>query len=256
MSSLTQAEKDRIVHLWAERQRGLSDAEMGELCLLAKRLLMRTRLPKQYDDQEERIDLINDYILERIIKNQKAGPLVSAHALHTYLERFAIDRLRETARYPSRLLDENTTASDNTDDETGERDEATTSLATTQHQLLVEAGIDPANATESAQRFVAALAAAERAYLALNTCSDKDKYQPISTIAKRMQLGSSYHYKAKQLGITGDKGGFYQGYEHTLIGQWLVSLGARISPEWRRELMLLIVILCQQVLEHCREECA
>lgn len=257
MSSLTQAEKDRIVHLWAERRRGLSAAEMTELCEGAKRLLMRTRLPPEYADPQARTDLIHDFIVQKIILNQhtsEAGPLHSAHVLHGYLQNFVKDQYREAARNPSHSLDDNT-ADDDADDETGECDEATTSLTTTQHQLLVEAGIDPANAAESAQRFVAALAAAERAYLALNTCNDDEKQQPISAIASRLRLGTSYHYKAKQLGITGSKGGFYQGYENTLIGQWLTSIGARIHVEWQRELMILLVILCHQVLEHCREEC-
>ncbi|GAB1395137.1 hypothetical protein MASR1M60_33010 [Rhodocyclaceae bacterium] len=258
MSSLTQAEKDRIVHLWAERRRGLSVAEMTELCELAKRLLMRSRLPPEYADSQARADLIHDFIVQKIVLNQhtsEAGPLASAHVLHGYLQNFVKDQYREVARNPSQSLDDNT-ADDDADDETGAIDEAASSLTTTQHQLLVEAGIDPTNAAASAQRFVTALAAAERAYLALNTCNDDEDQQPISAIADRLRLGSSYHYKARQLGITGSKGGFYQGYEATRIGQWLTSLGARISHEWQRELMILLVILCHQVLEHCREECA
>lgn len=258
MSSLTNAEENRIVRLWAERRRGLSVAEMTELCEGVKRLLMRSRLPPEYADPQARADLIHDFIVQKIVLNQhtsEAGPLASVHVLHGYLKNFIKDQYREAARNASQSLDDKTT-DDDAEDEVGEIDAASTHLATTQHQLLVEAGIDPANAAESAQRFVAALAAAERAYLALNTCNDDEKQQPISSIAKRMRFGTSYHYKAKQLGITGSKGGFYQGYENTLIGQWLTSIGARIHVEWQRELMILLVILCHQVLENCREECA
>ena len=56
--------------------------------------------------------------------------------------------------------------------------------------------------------------------------------------------GQYYHYKAKQLGITGAKGGFFSGYEATKLGKWLVSLGAQINRDWQQELLILIAILC------------
>jgi hypothetical protein len=256
MPSLTQAEKDRIVHLWAGRRRGLSGAEMTELCELVKRLLMRSRLPPEYADPQARADLIHDFIVQKIVLNQhtsEAGPLASVHVLHGYLKNFITDQYREAARNAAQSLDENT-GDEEADDDVGECDVADSRLTTSQHQLLVEAGIDLGNAVESARRFVAMLEAAEKAYLALNTCSDDEDQHPISAIADRLRLGSSYHYKAKQLGITGRKGGFYQGYENTRIGRWLVSVGARISHEWQRELTVLFVILCHQVLEQCRED--
>jgi len=258
LSSLTQVEEDRIVHLWAERRRGLSVTEMTELCGLVKRLLMRSRLPPEYADPQARADLIHDFIVQKIILNQhssEAGPLASVHVLHGYLKNFIKDQYRDAARNATQSLDENTGEED-ADADAGESEVADSRLTTSQHQLLVEAGIDLGNAVESARRFVAMLEAAEKAYLALNTCSDDEDQYPISAIADRLRLGSSYHYKAKQLGITGSKGGFYQGYEKTRIGQWLVSVGAQISHEWQRELMILLVILCHQVLEQCQEDCA
>ena len=65
-------------------------------------------------------------------------------------------------------------------------------------------------------------------------------------LAKRWQI-ASYHYKAKKLGITGQKGGFFQGYEQTTLGSWLKKLGAEISPAWQRELVTLLNLLCLRV---------
>lgn len=259
MSSLTQAEEDRIVHLWAERRRGLSVAEMTELYALVKRLLMRSRLPPEYSDSQARADVIHAFIAERIILNQrtsKAGPLASVHVLPSYLRKFIKTEYRKDKRHVTVLLDEHFEhGKENGDgDEEGKAIGEATQLSASQHQLLIEAGIDLDNAVESARHFVTMLEAAEKTYLARNTCSAGKDRQPISAIADRLRLGSSYHYKAKQLGITGSKGGFYQGYEKTRIGQWLVSLGAQINREWQRELMVLFVILCHQVLEQCREE--
>jgi hypothetical protein len=286
MPDLSQKEKDRIVYLWAERKRGLSLDERKELHALIYRKLLRTRLPDQFNDPEARSDLINDYIINRVILNAettKAGPLRSADVLHKYLKRYALDEIeniqtrqkpvhdktefaalqQETEEHVETSITscleaspptEQADTDNDADDEVSKAENATTHLSTSQYHLLAEAGIDLGNAVESARRFVAMLEAAEKAYLALNTCSDEENRQPISAIADRLRLGSSYHYKAKQLGITGSKGGFYQGYEKTRIGQWLVSLGAQINREWQRELMVLLVILCSQVLGQTKGE--
>lgn len=266
MSNLTELEKARIVSLWSMRKSGLNAPEMTELCELVQRLLVRTRLPERFAAPQARADLIHDFIVQKIILNQhttQAGSIESAHVLHTYFKRFAIDQLRDDARTVSLEGDTvDTSEGDGWDEpdavenrDSGLEQVATNDVTADVRKLLQEAGIDIDAVRQSAQHFVASLEEAERAYLAFNACRDDEDQIPISGIASRLRLGSSYHYKAKQLGITGSKGGFYQGYETTRIGRWLTSLGARIAVEWQRELVALLIILCVYVLEHCGEEC-
>jgi hypothetical protein len=66
---------------------------------------------------------------------------------------------------------------------------------------------------------------AKAAYLQFHTCADEQDSEPVSAIAQRLAIGSSYHYKAKQLGIT-RKSDTYKGYEKTKIGRWLLAAGA------------------------------
>lgn len=249
--SLTVAETERIVHLWTLRGQSLSSAEITELCQLVQRLLVRTRLPAQYADAQARAELIHDFLVQKVILNP-TGTIESAFVLHGYLKNYATDQLRKADR--AKPFDDSVAIASNDDDEEAEQGGAdiadATDLVANQNRLLAEAGIDIETARTSARRFLDALEAAEKAYLELNTCNDGESASPISSIAERLCLGSSYHYKAKQLGITGRKGGFYQGYEQTKIGKWLTSLGAKINTEWRGELLALLTILCSQLLAH------
>jgi hypothetical protein len=114
-------------------------------------------------------------------------------------------------------------------------------------RLLAEAGIDPEAALDSAGRFVEELKDTEYAYLRHNTCADRADAEPMSSIAARLDAGTSYHFQAGKLGITRSKGETYKGYEHTTIGRWLRSAGAQLAPDWREEIAVLLILLCHRV---------
>jgi len=234
---------EKIIAYWSKRKTGLSRQEWADFYQLLFPLLMRTQLPDEYASQDRRRELVSDFIADKIILNAEtsaAGPLESVYALHSYLKRYAIDRLRQ--QLPESEID----------DEPGAG--CAIGLSIDQTQLLAEAGIDIEHAINTADSFLAGLESAERAYLTQSTCADTHAAEPVSAVASRLQLGSSYHYKAKQLGITGSKGGFFHGYENTKIGRWLTAAGARICDEWKDELLILITILCIQA--YARERLA
>lgn len=225
----------KIVAYWNRRKQGLTRREWEDFYGLVVPLLMRTQLPTEYASSEARKVLIDTFFADKIFLNaetSEAGPLENAFALHGYLKNFALDLHRQDHRHVS--LDENLC----------DEDDEGVALSLEHRHLLAEAGIDLEAAISAADQFVTRLDAGELAYLSLNTCQDDGHDEPISAIAKRMALGSSYHYRARQLGVTGAKGGFFQGYESTKLGQWLVSLGARINQEWREELAVLLTLLC------------
>jgi hypothetical protein len=247
--SISPTDNAKIVAYWAQRKHGFSTAEMEDLYRLLVPLLMRTRLPAELTDQRERANLIHAFIAERFLINGRAsnaGPLANAYALHLFLRNYAISWLRERDRDVS--LDEDADAVADLPEDDDASCSYANSIMAELRQLLTEAGINVEHAGESAERFLGSLDPAERTYLARNTCAEEEDREPISRIADRLALGANYHSKARLLGITGSKGGFFQGYENTKIGKWLVSVGATINAEWQRELVALLAILCERAL--------
>lgn len=238
----------RIVDYWNRRAK-LGQAEWIDFYQCVVKLLMRTRLPAEYNDEAERRDLVNRFFQDKILLNaetSQAGPLHYAHALHGYLKNYERDVRRAGYRYES--LDE-------LQDEDGYEaadDVAQLGQYDPHVNLLGEAGIDAIAAMRSADRFIATLEIGEVAYLRHHSCAD-GKPEPVSRIAQRLALGTAFHFRAKKLGITRSKGETYKGYEHTKIGAWLRSTGAQLDPEWRQELAALLLLLCQQVRLRVRE---
>lgn len=240
-----------IKDYWARRASGLSTAEWEELYRLVVPILMATRLPQRYAEPQARRDLVVAFFSDKIFANaatSQAGPLHSVHALHRFLKNYAkdidkADNVAAGAQAPSEQDD---------DEPWPHADGAPARLA--HASLLFEAGIDIDQADASAAAFVDGLDKGERAYLGLNTCADEADRQPVSGIASRLALGSSYHYKARQLGITRSKGETFHGYQHTKIGAWLLSLGAQLNEEWRDELAVLLTLLCLSVNQRLGEQ--
>jgi hypothetical protein len=236
-----------ILDYWRRRKLspGLTEAEWADFYHQVTRLLIRTRLPAEYADTEARQDLIHAFFVQKILQNARttqAGDLDSAHVLHGYLKRFAQDEIREQAGLVE--MDEYAAGDE---EHLGEEIEAcAVALSHDDLYLLAEAGIDVAVANAEADRFLATLGEGEWRMLRHHTCAEDDERLPMDAIAKRWQI-ASYHYKAKKLGITGQKGGFFQGYESTLLGGWLKKLRAEISPEWHRELVALLNLLCLRI---------
>lgn len=247
--ALTDQDHAKILNYWTKRKQGLSTQEQEEFYRLLFPLLMRTQLPPEFADQEARRNLVHMFFADKILINattSAAGPLASAYVLHGYLKNYALDLLRQDCRQ-GYYDDNHAHGDDDSDEEPCPVRYGAESLALDHSQLLAEAGIDLHEAIHSADCFLSSLEIGERCYLSRNTCADAEEQEAISALASRLQLGSSYHYKARQLGITGSKGGFFKGYEATKLGQWLTSVGAQISQDWQEELNILLTLLCLRV---------
>lgn len=230
----------KIVDYWNRRGLGLSNEEWAEFYGLLFPVLMRTRLPSEFNATNRRRDLVNTFFYDKVYLNaatSKAGPLQKVHAVHLYLKRFALDLLEP---------DGDQDPGPDTEDDPVAAVAAPAQRPGHAH-LLEEAGIDIGAAIVSADGFLTGLERGERACLRDHSCADKAESQPISRIAERMQMGASYHRQVRTLGITRSKGETYDGYEDTKIGRWLCGLGARLHPDWREEIATLLIVLCERV---------
>jgi hypothetical protein len=110
------------------------------------------------------------------------------------------------------------------------------------HEVLAEFGLPLQKVEQSARQFLATQDVSERMYLALHACADDP--EALSNLAKRFRV-PSYHYKAKKLGITREKGQTEAGYEKTQIGAWLAdSLGLPLHPDAHDVILAALKILC------------
>lgn len=237
----------RIVEYWNRRRQGLDKKEWADFYVLIVPVLMRTRLPVDYNDGRKRLELINDFFQDKVLVNaatSNAGALQNVHALHSFLKKYASQRLRDEGREPEQL------PPDELIEDLIEEPEDDTPAALA--RLLDEAGINPRAAMQGADRFVDGLDEAEVALLRSHTCTDGDKPEPMSAIAARTRMPAWFN-RAKALGVTRSKGETYRGYEHTKIGRWLVASGAQLNPDWREEVAALLLLLCQRVRMYRRE---
>jgi hypothetical protein len=237
----------RILDYWVRRRGGLSEREWSDFFLLVTHLLMRTRLGPEYSDPALRRDLIQTFFSEKIFANARtseAGALENVHALHGYLKNFARDIARREDAYVPLADDQGLGGhGDGSECNAGSGVDQDLGLG----QRLREVGIDPGEAAASADDFVASLDALDFTYLSEHACADEDAREPVSSIAARLRA-SSYHYRAKQLGITRSKGETFAGYEQTKIGRWMRSLGAELVTGWQVEIGILLIVLCERVL--------
>lgn len=233
----------QLLDYWRRRSQGLNESEWHDFYRLAVPVLMATQLPPEFSDGTARRNLVDIFFAEKIFLNAgatRAGPLENVHALHIFLKRFVVDIQRRSAPYVA--------TEDFTEDADQSDKNARTAPAAYEH-ILAEAGIDLREASISAGVFLSDLDGGEAAYLRHHSCAENEDKESISGIAERLALGSSYHYKAKGLGITRGKGETYVGYEKTKIGRWLLSVGAKLNEEWQEEIAILLTLLCLKVYE-------
>lgn len=233
----------RIVEYWNRRRQGLDKKEWEDFYRLIVPVLMRTRLPSDFNDDRKRFELVTEFFQDKVLFNagtSKAGALQNVHALHTYLKNYALQRLREAEKDPEPLPPDEVLEA--------QEDDVPPALA----GLLGEAGIDALAVMHGADRFFDRLDEAEVALLRSHTCTDGDKPEPMSAIAARTRMPAWFN-RAKALGVTRSKGETYHGYERTKIGSWLVASGAQLNPAWREEVAALLLLLCQRVRTYRRE---
>jgi hypothetical protein len=111
---------------------------------------------------------------------------------------------------------------------------------------LKEVGLSPEDVAESAARWLETSEEWVRLYLALTYCPDPGRSEPLVQMKKKKRI-SSYAQRAEKLGFNWKKS-TYEGFEDTLLGIWIKSLGVEIVPENSLLVLGALKILCFEAL--------
>lgn len=213
-------DQKRLTDYWVRRG-SLSDAEWEDFYLCVKRALVRCPSSELAGLPDQRGNYIDEFFTEKIFFRAGAGAAdgiqsISGGALCSFFRRFLIDQLRGAQRhYP---LDSGA-LQDSTEDSSGDENHLLV------HEFLVQIGGDE-QVNELVRQFLETLD--DWALLMLRGHFCADDAIPMAKLCKGIP---SYHYKAQKLGITVKRGDPEMlGFEHTLIGKWITSLGVEISP--------------------------
>jgi len=247
-----------LKELW-ERRSQLTNAEWEQLYQLVFSVLKRSRgacpeLGSLPSDIKHYIDCFfcDKVFLPTTKPTFEDNELHAKHALIVFFSRYLRDHLDDP--YLKRALPLEDESNDNDSDEhfqTAYTPDELIRFQTTdtpnELMLLREVGLDSKQVTESARKFIKKSEKWVRLYLALHTCPNKEDRLPLKHLAENYQI-PAYHSRARQLGITRKKGEFEQGYEKTLIGQWLVSMNISLNKENQQLIEAAFKILCWEAL--------
>ncbi|MCC7310660.1 MAG: hypothetical protein IT510_05380 [Sulfuritalea sp.] len=211
----------------------LSDAEWKSFYRLVHKALLRCPASELATLPDTRVNYIDEFVIEKLyFKAQRRSAAgiqsISGGALCLFFRRYLRDELD---RYKGKSLTED------------EQEEEWNAEQHDDDQLIDEflAEIGHAELGTAIQDFLAILPDWALLMLRGHFCADDDAV-PMSKLCKGI---AAYHYKAQQLGVTVKKNADgLVGYEHTLIGQWMQSLGVQIIPENHALMKFLLEAIC------------
>lgn len=236
-----------LCRLWSNRAR-LSQAEWEDLYEhVSFGLRNMCRAPELNSLGDERDSYIAQYFLLKVFEevSHHSSPPQHFGALCVYFRNFLKDIVKSAEnRYMTPFDDPDDgeeSPANRVPDDCENRDETET--------LLREANLSETSVRLAAEAFLASLEVADQIYLACHSCADDEDAEPLSSLAKRMEI-ASYHYRALKLGITRKKDEFEQGYEETKIGVWLTQqLGLQCTRSYVQEIFAALKILCDESLK-------
>lgn len=227
-----QSDREVLTAYWVRLDK-LTATEWKTFYLLVRRALLRCPAPELAALPDKRENYIDEFFTEKLFfKAQRMTPdgiqSISGGALCFFFRRF-LDT--EVIRYKLNPLTE-----EDREDERGADDPNEDELT---DEFLANIGRDKLD--DSVQRFLASLPDWALLMLRGHFCADDDTV-PMSKLCRGI---ASYHYKAQKLGVTvkKDADGLI-GYEHTLLGQWMQSLGVLIAPENHALMIFLLEVIC------------
>jgi len=250
---MTKEEPTKLAELWQKRDT-LNKAEWTQLYQLVRRVLKQGSYPELKSLPLSIENYIDEFFRDKVFmpttrENFENKALHYDKALMTFFRRYLIDRIEEiNPRYPEISIE----GKNNGDEGEGNEklspvDIIPAPLVKDYTWLLKESGLTPQDVKDSAKKFLEKTEKWVRLYLALHTCPDRDMQLPLGILAKNYQI-PSYHHRAGIVGITRKKGEFETGYEKTLLGQWLISLGLTLRSENKEIIEVAFKILCWEAL--------
>ena len=252
---MTKEEPTKLAELWQKRDT-LNKAEWTQLYQLVRRVLKQSGYLELESLPLSIENYIDEFFRDKVFmpttkENFENNALHHGNALKTFFQRYLRDRIEEIKRrekYEIPMRSENNEGDDEDDEKLSFVDIKPAPPTEDDIQLLWEYNrLTPQDVKDSAKKFLEKTEKWVRLYLALHTCPDRDMQLPLGILAKNYQI-PSYHHRARNLGITRKKGEFETGYEKTLLGQWLISLGLTLRSENKEIIEVAFKILCWEAL--------
>lgn len=236
--------------LWSRRA-DLDAAGATRLCEIVLDVLQACR-PKELSSLAEDNDVyVIGFIENKVLRRDLLSQCDHAGALIVFYRRYLLDEIRREKRLANLEVSDQ---SEEDDPESSRADEAS---------VLQSAEVDPLNALEEAGFVCQDIAAAARTWLdktehwarifvAYHNCPDAGQSEPLGKLAKRLGI-KSQAYKAEKLGFNWGRH-THAGFEETLLGRWIVSLGINISPANAPLVLGALKILCFEALSWAEQQ--
>jgi hypothetical protein len=203
------------------RRPNLSEKEWTRFYLLVRGTLMYASTPQLNSLPESRETYITEFFQDKFLYTMPRGEHdLMEGSVRNFFRNYLIDKIR--AR-PDTI--QGSTIGDDDDEDFIGRIPQPESEEHELREFLNEVSLEAL--AKSAIEFIATLDDRHRLMLAGHYCADDPI--PMSTLFKGI---NGYHYQAQKLGVTAGKGSRnFTGYEHTLIGKWMCSLGVMPQPD-------------------------
>lgn len=241
--------------LWARRSE-LTEAELVRLYEIVTGVLVAYRPRLLASLPGEREDYVHEYFVEKVLRHDLSSQCHHVGALFGFYTNFLKDRLKSQIRRGSSELSEHLLE----DGDGAEVDapslndqaEALLPESSLVDEAMRESGLAPALVAASAGRWLAESEDWVRLAVAYSYCPDAQQAVPMNALAQQYGI-KSYAYKVKKLGFNWREPD-HRGFDETLLGQWVRSLGVEILPENVHVIHGILKILCLEALTWAEEQ--
>jgi hypothetical protein len=254
-SSTSSARDSKLNLLWQSRSH-LSEDEWSSLYLLVTDFLRRLHFPELASLPESKDDYIQAFFVEKILTREAGNSNTAIHAgyFKVAFKFYLIDELRRQKIRNQVDLNEK---DDSNPDESiqleqlhhiQDKPDEDAFSGVNLERSLAEHGLTIEQIQDSAFEWLKGQELWAQLYLVEHFCPDsQDRPPTLQTLAAKHGI-ASYHYRARQLGITNKKTDHPSDYADTAIGRWAIGLGIKIIPENMSILLFLFKCLCLATL--------
>ena len=217
------------------RRPNLSEKEWTRFYVLVRGTLMNASAPQLASLPEEREVYIAEFFQDKFLyTTPKSEHDLMEGTVRNFFRNYLLDKIRAL---PNTIQ---TSTFDDDDDESFVATDSRPEKTKIANCASSSTKFPWKRLTKSASDFFDSLEERHRLMLAQHYCADDPV--PMSTLFKGV---NGYHYQAQKLGVTVGKGSKnFLGYEHSLIGKWMCSLGVMPRPDNLGIVHFLLKMLC------------
>lgn len=226
--------------LWRERA-SLDETGWVRLYQLVVAALTPYRPRELAGLRGEHGDYVQDFFHDKVYRLDSHTDCRHVGALRSFYRNFLRDQL-DSEQQCKRHKPGSTNRGDEEEAAAAAFDFAAAEQAPDVVALLQEVGLTPEQVETAALSWLQGNESWVMLFVALSNCPDAEASEPLVHLARRMHI-KSQAYKAAKLGFNWGRQ-TPAGFENTLLGQWLTSLGLKISLEHAEQIHAALKILC------------